>query len=50
MQHFFDLKITLHSPQNNNLLKLSITNTRYGRQALCLVLVYGTQSQIGIKI
>ena len=36
MQDFFDLKVTPYSLRNNNLLKLSKTNTlRFGSQALC---------------
>ena len=36
MQEFFDLKVTLYSLRNNNLLKLPKTNTlRFGTQALC---------------
>ena len=36
IQEFFDLKVTPHSLQNNNLLRLRKTNTlRYGTEALC---------------
>ena len=36
MQEFFDLKNTPYSLRNDNLLRLSKTNTsRYGTQALC---------------
>ena len=35
MQQLFDLKVTLYSLRNNNLMKLPKTNTsRYGTQAL----------------
>ena len=51
MPEFFYLKVTPHSPQNNNLLKLSITNTRHNTQTLCFKgILYGTQSQIDIKL
>lgn len=34
--NFFNLKVTIYSPRNNNLLRLPSTNTpRYDMEALC---------------
>ena len=36
IQEFFDLKVTVYSLRNNNILRLPKTNTsRYGTEALC---------------
>ena len=38
MHEFFDLKVTIYSPRNNNLLRLPNTNTpQYDMEALCFI-------------